>query len=209
MDCRCPCCRNPGIQEDTIHQIHCPNKDRIRLWLEDCGKLSEWLENNQNMLVLKEEIIKYVKGRGCRRFFQGDMSSEARALGDTQDTIGWDNFMEGKVSNEIRKCQKQFLIQEGSRKSSITWTAGLISQLLGMVHEQWTYRNGVVHKRDEDGLNRLQKAELSIRIRAQLGQGSSGLEEEDKFLLSPDYKEICKWEKHKKLAWLREIITAR
>jgi hypothetical protein len=75
-----------------------------------------------------------------------------QVLASEQDAIGWDNFMEGRISPQFCKQQSKYYIEQESRSSGIKWASDLISQLLLMIKTQWLHRNAVVHKRRRDGL---------------------------------------------------------
>ena len=69
-------------------------------------------------------------------------------VGESQDCIGWRNFMEEEISVEIWKWQVQ------SRWTGSRWMKHLALKLLHITHGVWTFRNGVVHEYAEDGVRR-------------------------------------------------------
>ena len=127
----------------------------------------------------------------------------------TQDEIGWFNFMEGKITNEIRSFQHKYLISISSSISIHTWISKLISHLLHIIHSQWLYRNEVVHRKTQDGLKRSEGAAIRIAIRVQLRLGRHDLDAEDHFLLHHTYNEISTWSGEEKKLWLHAIKSAR
>ena len=127
----------------------------------------------------------------------------------TQDEIGWFNFMEGKITTEIRTLQHKHLISISSSIPIQTWITNFISQLLHVLHSQWLYRNEVVHRRTQDGLKRSEGAAIRIAIRVQLRLGIQDLDVEDHFLLHHTYDEISTWSGEEKKLWLHAIKSAR
>ena len=130
-------------------------------------------------------------------------------LSTAQDEIGWDNFIEGKLTTEIRLIQAKHLDIPASNKTVTKWITGLISYLIKIIHSQWIYRNEVVHKRTADGLKRIEGANIRIAIRSQLKLGPSTLDDEDKFLVNHTFQEINQWHGEEKKIWLCAIKAAR
>ena len=117
--------------------------------------------------------------------------------------------MEDKLSNEIRPLQATYLNTIPFDKIVTTWITGIISQLIKIIHSQWIYRNEVVHKRTADGLKRVEGANIRIAIRSHLRQGTTGLDDEDKFLVKHTFQEINRWSGDEKKLWLCAIKAAR
>ena len=78
-----------------------------------------------------------------------------RQLAEDQDTIGWDNFMEEKVSKEFCNAVRLQMLTWESYLTAEDWTKKFISRLLQINHGQWLCRNAVVHERMSDGLTRI------------------------------------------------------
>ena len=78
-----------------------------------------------------------------------------------------------------------------------------------MIHDQWTYRNDIVHKRDKDGLNKSEASALRVNIRGQLSLGTQSLNPEDHFLVEYDHDTITSWPVAKRKEWLTAIRAAR
>ena len=130
-------------------------------------------------------------------------------LAEEQDSIGWDNFTEGKISNEFRLIQHEYFVSIDSRKTALHWTAQLISKLLLLVHTQWIYRNAVVHKRTKDGLKRKEGAYIRSKIHQEFALGASQLDKDDRFLMENTEQEILALSGVHKKIWLRALATAR
>ena len=126
----------------------------------------------------------------------------------TQDEIGWTNFMEGKLTTEIRLIQEQYLNSISSSTPIQSWISKFISQLLHILHTQWLYRNEIVHTRTSGGLKKSEGAAICIAIRVQLRLGTQDLDAEDHFLLHHTYDEISTWTGEEKKLWLHAIESA-
>jgi len=55
-------------------------------------------------------------------------------LCQSQDTIGWHRFMEGMISKEFVKLQREYFIACGYMMSIERWSSGLITRLLEITH---------------------------------------------------------------------------
>jgi hypothetical protein len=51
-----------------------------------------------------------------------------------QDKIGWQRFMEGMVTKELREIQTTYSTVEGSNVSPEQWTVRVVTKLLEMTH---------------------------------------------------------------------------
>ena len=66
-------------------------------------------------------------------------------MGVSQDYIGWRRFMEGMISKETVKLQKDCVDLGGCSVLLDKWAQGLVVRLLEVTHGQWLYRNIHVH----------------------------------------------------------------
>jgi hypothetical protein len=96
-DKRCPNC---SARETDAHLMRCPDEDRTRLLVETVEDLEKWMETNgKTDPELIYWVIKYLLMRDDKPFSQlGFMSEKMIALAESQDKIGWRNFMEGCIS---------------------------------------------------------------------------------------------------------------
>lgn len=93
-----------------------------------------------------------------------------------QDTIGWYHFIKGKVAKAWEQTQHSYYMTKGLSKSGRSWAAGLVTQLYTLVHNQWLYRNGVLHETDAQGLRIKEGEALENSINTQFELGIDGLD---------------------------------
>jgi hypothetical protein len=67
------------------------------------------------------------------------------------DTLGWDNFLEGRIGKTLIDIQEAQLGVSDSKMHILTWASKLISHLLAITHSQWIYRNTKIHLRLVEG----------------------------------------------------------
>ena len=137
------------------------------------------------------------------------MPTNLLKLAEEQDMIGWNNFTEGKISQEFRKVQHEYLDSIDSTKTALFWTSQLISKLLLLIHSQWIYRNNVVHKRTRDGLKRKEGLYINSKIHHEMALGISQLDVEDRFIMNNTAQDILVMTGVEKKIWLRAIAAAR
>lgn len=117
----CQNCNMPD--EDAEHLLHCQDSGRFSLFRSEVNKLAAWLQQSHMDPTLATILTDYVLSRGARRFDALDMSAKFHQFAFSQDMIGWDNFMLGKVSIFLRPIQHSHLLCSPSmfhcyRKSS-------------------------------------------------------------------------------------------
>jgi hypothetical protein len=73
------------------------------------------------------------------------MSKTLQEAAESQDLIGWGEFLHGKVSIRIRRIQEAHCIMAGTRINGADWMAQFARQLVEISHAQWMYRNFTLH----------------------------------------------------------------
>ncbi len=128
---------------------------------------------------------------------------------ESQDVIGWDNFVMGMVSLKLLWIQSTYLHNSNSSSGAMRWISGLITQLLQLTHTQWIYQCNLVHNRTTGTLISTHKKELLKEIELQLSLGPEGLEEEDRFLLECNFDNLTMTTGDQQEYWLLAIQAAR
>ena len=204
----CPVCKQPGVRDETRHQAVCPDPQRQEIWKDSVSTIDRWLHKVDTHPILHFSIIKYLLKKDTTTLTT-ILDGSLPELGISQDNIGWHNFTEGKLSLHFNNIQHIHYTSTDSKRNSISWVSGLIKRLLLIIHDQWVYRNDIVHKRDKDGLKRSEASALRVNIRAQLSFGNQNLDPEDHFLVEYDYDLITSWPATKRKEWLTAIRAAR
>jgi hypothetical protein len=91
----------------AAHLLLCSNKDRTQLLINNTDELGKWLERDDIMdPELAYWIPKYILMRGDKPFADmGVMSPGMKALAQSQDNIGYHNFMEGYIYSLLRNSE--------------------------------------------------------------------------------------------------------
>ena len=115
----------------------------------------------------------------------------------------------GMVSNKLLQIQSAHFHTSGKSYRATQWIAGLITQLLQVMHTQWKYRCVLVHDQTTGVLITAHKANLLKEIENQLTLGPEGLEEEDQFLLECNFNDLLSTTGKHQGYWLLGIQAAR
>jgi hypothetical protein len=90
-------------------------------------------------------LTDYILSHGAKRLDTLDLPSQFHRFAFSQDMIGWDNFMLGKVSLYLRPIQYSHLLCSPSMLAVDDWMKKFIDQLIHIVHGQWIYWNVSKH----------------------------------------------------------------
>jgi hypothetical protein len=206
---KCPCCTLPV--ETAEHVILCPEEGRVEVFMRSSELLKRWLYDANTDPELVECIVEYVQGKGQELMEEIVWGAPERfnAMGQSQDKIGWQQFLEGMISKEITRIQQQHYALSGSRMSLERWSSGLITRLLEITHGQWVYRNFIVHDPVSGTIATARKEELLREIKRQHELGDAGLLEEDKYLAKVNLEGLEDTSGERQHYWLLAIKTAR
>jgi hypothetical protein len=135
QDKRCPNC---GSRETATHLLLCPSKDRTQLLIDNTDELEKWLEKegstNQDLAYW---IPKYILMQGNKSFADmGAMPPRMKALAQSQDKIGYCNFMEGHILTHFYEIQNFHLAMSSSFLNGADWAKQFISKILHITHSQ-------------------------------------------------------------------------
>jgi len=135
QDKRCPNC---GRWESAAHLLLCPSEDRTQLLIDNADELEKWLEKDGNTdQELAYWLPKYILMRGNKPFADmGAMSPRMKALAQSQDKIGYRNFMEGHILIHFYEVENFHLAMSSSFLNRADWAKQFISKILHITHSQ-------------------------------------------------------------------------
>lgn len=134
---------------------------------------------------------------------------EFSKLAEEQDLIGWDNFMEGKLSSCFHEIQLDYLLETTpSMMTAFDWTAQFISHLLHITHGQWIYRNISRHHHIYGLLKSTERQELLREIDKFMMIDPEEVPEESRFLLEIDFRQFHHERTQKQSYWVHAIRAA-
>ena len=181
-------CPNCGQIEKAEHLCVCPCKDRTRLINESAEELGSWMfADNRTEPQIAYWVPKFIMYRGNKKFSEmGDMSPEIIALAESQDLIGWRNFMEGRISKSFYTIQSWYLSDSQSYMNGQDWTKKFISKILQITHSQWIFRNISLHDENLGDLRRKEMKSMIFEAEELAVTSPVNLPKESRFLLEMD-----------------------
>jgi hypothetical protein len=203
----CPNCGTSN--ENAAHLLHCPDTGRFSLFRQEVKSLQGWLDQDHTHPELARLLPQYILGRGAVKFASLPIHSvDVLRLAHQQDLIGWDNFMEGKISNMFAVVQHGHLCNASRLLTSFDWTHHFISKLLHITHGQWIYRNITKHH-EKHGLLRVAERRKLLREIDQVMQlPPEDIPEESRFLLEIDFTKLQNDSTDKQSYWVHAIKAA-
>ena len=128
-------------------------------------------------------------------------------LAQSQDVIGWDNFLKGKISAQFATVQRDHLLLSGSTMVASDWTTRFITRLLHLTltHGQWLYRNISRNHHTHGLLIEEERKTLLREIDTYMHLSPEEVPDESKFLLEIDFKQIRTASTEKQSYWVHAV----
>ena len=182
----CPRC----LQEDetTTHVITCGDARATACWNLQIQKLRQWLSENKTSPDLEVDLIGRLQAWRAGRpppALTTTSAAVSEAI-EEQDSIGWWNFLLGRVSRKFAEVQSEHFKSIQSRRTGRPWLTGLIRQVWDLSFQMWEHRNNILHS--DYSPHQLAKLErLRTQAREQFLQGTRGLLPQDHHFLQDKY----------------------
>lgn len=177
---------------------------------DNTDELEQWMLSHDNTYhELAYLIPKYILCRGTVKFCDlGPMSPRMMTIALSQDTIGWRNFMEGRVSRHIYTLQRAHLLTSSSHLTAHNWMKHFISKVLHITHSQWLFRNFMLHDSAAGYLRLKERATLAVQIDSLMSAQSSSIPEECRFLLEFDVDRLLQSDTNMQHYWVSAMEAA-
>jgi hypothetical protein len=99
----------------------------------------------------------------------GAMSPRMKALAQSQDKIGYHNFMEGYISIQFYEIQNFHLAMCSSVLNGADWAKQFISKILHITHSQWIFRNFSLHDKRNGYIHKKKAEEIALELESLAG----------------------------------------
>jgi hypothetical protein len=207
QDKRCPNC---GRREMASHLLLCPSEDRTQLLIDNTDELEKWLaKDGSTEQELAYWIPKYILIQGNKPFVDiGAMSPKMKALAQSQDKIGYRNFMEGHISVHFYEIQNFHLSMSSSLINRADWTKHFISKILHITHSQWIFRNFSLHDKRYGYLHKKKVEEIALELELLAGVAPENIPAESRFLLEINFNDLNKSNMESQKYWILAIQAA-
>jgi len=142
-DSTCPRCTQ---SEDTTHVYRCTGHNASDLWNESIDTLRTSLTKLRTSPKIQEALIDCLsKWRRNDPIIITDYPPGLRQLITEQQTIGWQQLLEGLPHKLWKKLQHRYYKYHNIRKSSNKWINEVMKQIHNLAWTQWNHRNHIKH----------------------------------------------------------------
>jgi hypothetical protein len=124
------------------------------------------------------------------------------------DCLGWDCFLEGRLCALWVEHRAQHIQRANLTRLADFWAQGLMQWLLEMTHEQWAYRNAMVHLDVKEGRTAAAHETILETMEGFPYTDPEQLLEEHRHLLFSDFAALASGPIKDKLEWISEIDFA-
>ena len=154
-------------------------------------------------------LPRYIKLRGTRSLASfPHMSRAMHLIADSQDSIPWKDFMEGKLSKEIFALQGFYMIGSPALLTIASWSKQLVSKILLLSHSQWIYRNVSLHNKNTGYLALQSRKKSLAQIEALAELPPAGVPKEYKYLLEMDFNSLLTSPQENHCYWIYAMQAA-
>jgi hypothetical protein len=178
-------------------------------WDDGVELLEQWMHDVDTRDEIVECIITTLKARDPTVTFSSHAAHTIMEAAAEQDMIGWQNFLEGKISKQWRELQEQHYNATFSIRSGDKWAKDMVTHLLEFTHDIWEYRNSVCHERAANGLKRKDAETLEQDILEEFALGVANLSRRDQHYIRRGLQDVQALSASDKQAWLRGVRIAR
>ncbi len=117
----------------------------------------------------------------------GAMSSRMKALAQSQDKIGYCNFMEGHILIHFYEIQNFHLAMPSSFYTGADWAKQFISKILHITHSQWIFRNISLHDKINGYLHKKKAEEIALELELLAGIAPEDVPAQSRCLLEINF----------------------
>lgn len=198
----CPRCGHE--EETTEHVLKCPGGDEV--WQKAIKSLETWMEDHLTAKPLRKAICQRLeewRSSTITTFRSRDENVEAAIM--EQDAIGWQNFLEGRVSKKIQHAQQLHLDALSTRRTGERWLAALIVKMWEVSWDLWDHRNGILHNNENSVKYAKQKREVELEFE----EGYEGLARHVRRWFQGGVEAVLKLTPDQRQAFLVNVRAAR
>ena len=196
--------------ETAAHLNQCASEARTELLEDSVDELQRWmLSEGRTNIELTYWIVKYILFRGTKRMAKlGPMSMQMRDAAESQDLIGWREFMEGKISYKIDRIQQLHSATSISTINGDDWSKQFISKLLQVSHSQWVFRNTTLHDAVRGTIKLQRRREVLQEIERLAEVDPDEVAQESRFLLEMDFSTLTRAPVERQSYWVYAMRAA-
>jgi hypothetical protein len=202
-------CPNCGlVRETSKHLTRCKHIGRVKLLHELIEAVVACLESASADPDLICTIETYLQGQGSTLMeCCVPIGSGFLPMAQAQDRLGWDCFVEGRITTLLLECIRPSFVLWHPRRSLERWGVQFLKFLLSLTHKQWIYRNTDVHFKI-DGLTHEEHLAVFSRIRHLMRYTSSDLLPCHQHLLDKNFHNLGNADTIQRQIWIASMESA-
>jgi hypothetical protein len=131
-----------------------------------------------------------------------------KALAQSQDMIGYCNFMEGHILTHFYEIQNFHRAMSSSFLKGTNWAKQFISKILHVTHSQWIFHNISLHNKINGYLHKKKSEEIALELELLAGIALEDVPVESQFLLEINFSELFKSHIKSQKYWILAINAA-
>jgi len=131
-----------------------------------------------------------------------------KALAQSQDKIGYHNFMEGYILIHFFEIQNFHLAKSSSFLNGADWAKQFISKILHITHSQWIFRNFSLPDKRNGYLHKKKAEEIALELELLAGLAPEDVPANSRFLLENNFSDLNKSNLESQKYWILAINAA-
>jgi hypothetical protein len=171
------------------------------MFRKSSNQLVDWLCDTDMDVNLAACISRYLDSRG-----EGSMLELASE--DASLTLGWDNFLEGRISKKLIALQVEYISRAQSRWCPQTWCKFFVQHLLNITHRQWLYCNAKIHLRKLEGKTASDHNTVVSEVCQMMLIDPEELLPQHRILLEQDFQALGEGSTVDRQIWLAQMKSA-
>ncbi len=198
------------VDEYTIHICRHRNSDRSLMFKVSVNELTTWLRSTLGEQCIAATVKQYLLYRGEAILIDcvhGNYT-ELAAVATASDCLGWDSMLEGRISTRWLILVAPFLLKTGWYLLPQVWGTQFITRLINIVHNQWIYRNSVIHYHGKDSLTIPEHHDIINRVESHFLTDPNLLLPRHRFLMDADFEVLGSRPASDHLIWLANMDSA-
>ena len=208
---RSPKCDICGDQDEyTTHICRCRDPGRLQMFQISVQEVFDWMSKTIRRSDIALAISTYLLGRGLVKLVGCIDNGDAPllALARSTDLLGWDCFIEGRISRDWIPAVSPILAISCPRLLVGSWGKTFITKLLNIIHKQWIYRNTLIHYRGKDGFTIPEHHEIINRVEEYFTIDPDSILPRHRHLLDTVFEALGSGPPSDHLLWLADVDTA-
>ena len=143
----CPSCGRENVT--SKHMTWCQAPKMVDTFQRSVNILLSWMSTTLIERGVIHMIRDYLLAQDTKTMTECTKAYQTHlvTLAESQDRLGWDYFVESRISREFLPVIEQSLSARKSQQTATNWCQKLVGHLLQITHKQWVFRNSQVHKK--------------------------------------------------------------